>query len=257
MFKTRLATLLLTSSLAGSALTACGDRAPHIIQVHPESSPLEPRQGQMTVTGQATLEVSPDCADILVTISVENGKTAAAVKTLEHKKLALVAALQALGVETAQVKLSNLGLDPVYAVDGRGSATQLVRGYRASITVTATTKDFGKIGDIVEAAASSGSTSISTSFRRSDLAELKKKVRDMALKAAREKAEQTASTLGIKLGRIVSVGENAGGYMWTNQYFPSNSMAAITTQDAAVVLGGQLQPLTLDVSVGYELASET
>jgi uncharacterized protein len=257
MSKHRLATLLLSSSLVTLALAGCGDRAPHIIQVHPEKASPEPRQGQMSVNGQATLEVSPDCADITISISIESGKTAAAVKSLEQKKLALVTALNALGVETAQVKLSNLGLDPVYAVDGVGRTTQFVRAYRASITVTATTKDFGKIGDIVDAAATSGSTSITTSFRRSDLADLKKRVREMALKAAKEKAEQTAATLGIKLGRIVSVVENAGGYMWTNQYFPSNSMAALAAPDPALVLGAQLQPLTLDVSIGYELATET
>jgi uncharacterized protein len=256
MLHRRLVTLLFSSSLTAAALVGCGDRAPHIIQVHPEKSSPEPRQGQMAVNGQATLEVSPDCADITLTIVVENAKTAAAVKGLEQKKLALVTALQAIGVETAQVKLSNLGLDPIYAVDGEGRTTQFVRAYRASVTVTATTKDFGKIGDIVDAAATSGSTSITTSFRRSDLSELKKKVRDMALKAAKEKAEQTASTLGIKLGRIVSVTENAGGYMWTNQYFPSNSMAALAATDAAIVIGGQLQPLTLDVSIGYELATD-
>ena len=34
------------------------------------------------------------------------------------------------------------------------------------------------------------------------------------------KAEQTAKSLGIKLGRITSVAENAGGYTWSQEYFP-------------------------------------
>jgi uncharacterized protein YggE len=255
MFKKSLAAIVLASSF-GSLGAACGDRAPHIIQVPAQRGDNPERPGQMTVNGQATLEVSPDCADISITIAVENGKTSLAVKQLEQKKLAMIEALNKSGVETSQVKLSSLVLDPVYAVDSRGYQTTSVRTYRSQITVTATTRDFAKIGDIMDAGASAGATSMSSAFRRSDLADLKKKVRDQALSAAKAKAEQTASALGIKLGRVVSVAENAGGYMWSNAYFP-NSASTMNLQTSAVAIGGSLQPLTIDVSVGYELASDT
>jgi uncharacterized protein YggE len=248
MLTKSLAALVLASSLA--TLGACGDRAPHIIQVPAQKVDIE-RPGTMTVTGQATLELSPDCADVSITIGVEHDKTSLAMKQLEQKKLAMLAALDKAGIESPQVKLSSLGIDPVYAVDARGYPTSFVRTYRAQITVIATTKDFAKISDIMDAGASAGATSMSTQYRRSDLAEQKQKVRDMALAAAKAKAEQTAKALGITLGRVVSVGENAGGHMWGNQYFPN----AASTMDAhtAVALGGTLQPLTLDVTVGYEL----
>jgi uncharacterized protein YggE len=255
MLKKSLAAIVLASSFA-SLGAACGDRAPHIIQVQPQRTDTPDRPGQMTVNGQATLEVSPDCADISITIAVENGKTSLAVKQLEQKKLAMIEALNKSGVETGQVKLSSLVLDPVYAVDGRGYQTSMVRTYRSQITVTATTRDFGKIGDIMDSGASAGATSMSAAFRRSDLAELKKKVRDQALAAAKAKAEQTATALGIKLGRVVSVAENAGGYMWNSAYFP-NAASTMDVQAATVAIGGSLQPLTLDVSVGYEFAKET
>lgn len=259
MLKKSLTAIVLASSFA-SLGAACGDRAPHIIQVPaphgPHAGDTPDRPGQMTVNGQATLEVSPDCADISITIGVENIKTGLAVKQLEQKKLAMIEALNKSGVETGQVKLSSLVLDPVYAVDGRGYPTSFVRTYRSQITVTATTRDFAKIGDIMDAGATAGATSMSTSFRRSDLADLKKKVRDQALAAAKAKAEQTATALGIKLGRVVSVAENVGGYMWSSAYFP-NSASTMNGQTAAVAIGGSLQPLTLDVSVSYEFAKET
>jgi len=250
MLKKSLVALFLASSLA-----ACGDRAPHIIQVPASSAEIE-RPGIMTVNGQATLEVSPDCADLTITISSDHSVPGTSVKQLENRKLALVAALQKIGIETGQVKLSNLQLDPIYAQNRDGWSTLKVQTYRSQITITATTKDFAKIGDMMDAAASAGATSMSTAFRRSDLPELKKKVRDMALAAAKAKAEQTASTLGIKLGRITTVAENQGGYMWSNAYFPqvANTM---DRQDTAVVLGGSLQPLTLDVNITFELAKST
>ena len=251
MMKTTLAALLLASSL-----TACGDRAPHVIAM-PNHGDVD-RPGNMTVTGQATLEVSPDCADLTITIAADNIKPGHAAKQLEAKRLILIGALQKLGVEVADIKLSNLELDPIYEPNEEGWATLEVRTYRAQMTVTATTKDFSKIADMMDAAASSGAKSISNQFRRSDLPELKKKVRDMALTAAKDKAKQTADALGIKLGRITAVAENQAGLMWQHTYFPQVSNAMETRNTTSpVVLGGSLQPLTLDVTISYELPKAT
>ncbi len=232
------------SLLALLALTACHDTK----VVMPQSLP---QPGQMTVTGTATLEVSPDCADLTMTLSSDDAKPGAATQHVEAEENTLVAALQKLGVEGVDLKLSYLTLEPVY-----DESWLHIRTYRAQITVTATTHDFGKIASIMEAGATAGATSLSSAFRRSDLPELKKKVREMALTAAKEKAQQTAKALDIKLGRITSVAENVGGSMWSSAYFPQVSNMA-QSQAAPTTLGGALQPLTLDVTIGYELARET
>ena len=94
---------------------------------------------------------------------------------------------------------------------------------------------------------------MSSQFRRSDLADLKKKVREMALTAAKDKAAQTAKALGIDLGRVVSVAESPNGQMWGSQYFPNVAMTADKTP-SPVSIGGAMQPLTLDITIGFELA---
>lgn len=250
MLKQSLAALVLASSL-----TACGDRTPQVITVPTPANADVDKPGQMMINGQATLEVSPDCADLTITLAADHIRPGTAVKQLEEKKQTMITALKKIGVETADVKLSNLQLDPIYEPNREGWATLKVRTYRAQITVTATTKDFSKIAEIMDASANAGATSISNQFRRSDLPALKKKVREMALTAAKDKAKQTADTLGIKLGRVMSVVENQGGMMWHATYFPqvANSMEVRDTSGAAV-LGGSLQPLTLDVTIGFELA---
>ena len=105
--------------------------------------------------------------------------------------------------------------------------------------------------------ADAGASQLSSAFRRSDLPELKKKVRDMALAAAKDKAKQTATALGIDLGRVVAVSENAGGSMWNATYFPqvANAMERNDVQ-GGTALGGTMQALTLDVSVGYQLSTK-
>jgi uncharacterized protein YggE len=183
-----------------------------------------------------------------MTLSADDPTPGPATAQVQREEDALVASLKKLGVEGADLKLSYLTLQPVY-----DDHWLKIRTYRAQITVTATTRDFAKIAPLMEAGANAGATSLSSAFRRSDLADLKKKVREMALTAAKDKAAQTAGTLGIKLGRIVSVQENVGGQMWSNEYFPN----AVASQPAPATLGGALQPLTLDVTIGYELTRET
>lgn len=248
MLKRTLASVFLASSLF-----ACSDR---IITVPAPTAISAPVPGGMTVTGTATLEVSPDVADITMTIDVDGPRPGVATTGAQDKQQQIVDALKKLGLEASDVKLSTLSLNPKYEWVGNKN---VFKGYHAAITITATTKQFDKIGPIMEAGSQNGATAMTTQFRRSDLSELKKKVRDMALKAAKDKAHQTAAALDIQLGRVVSVGENAGGMMWTHAYFPqvANAMEMSSApRTVADALGGALQPLTLDVTIVYQLAHE-
>lgn len=241
---------LLAAFLLSTTLAACSDRTPQVIAVQqPGVAAVQP--GVMTVTGTATLEVSPDCADLTMTVSAEAARPGAAATALAKKQQGLVDAMKALGIETGSLKISYVTLNPLY----RG-VTMEVRGYRAEVVITATTKQFDQIASMMESAANTGVTAMSTQFRRSDIVALKKQVREMALKAAREKAQSTASALGIDLGRVTAVAEATGGMMWQSSYFPNfvaNEAAQAPTVVQNITLGGALQPLTLDVTVGFEL----
>jgi uncharacterized protein YggE len=249
MLTKTLAALAFTGSLV-TAVAAC--QRPQIIAVPAATDPARP--GQMTITGTATLEVSPDCADLTMTISADGAKPGLATTQVDAKEHALIAALGKLGVAGNDLKLSTLTLAPVYLPNPDGWAQITVHTYRATITVTATTRDFGKIASLMDAGAEAGASQMSSLFRRSDMPALKKQVRDMALKAAKDKAKQTADALGIGLGRVVSVAENAGGTMWSQAYFPQANASAVSNSGGS--LGGELQPLTLDVTIGYEVAQD-
>jgi len=255
----KLATLALALALPGTLLTTACSQKPTVITLDAKSGEnVTERPGAMTITGTATLEVSPDCADLTMTLTADGAKPGTAATLVQQRQTALVTALNKIGVETPDVKLSHLTLEPVYEPRPDGYWSNLkVHHYRASITVTATTKQFAKIGAIMEAGGEAGATSMSSQFRRSDLADLKKKVREMALAAARDKANQTAKALDIDLGRITAVAENTGG-MWNHAYFPqvANSLERSDT-GSPIALGGTLQPLTLDVTINYELARKS
>ncbi|MGE5181486.1 MAG: SIMPL domain-containing protein [Acidobacteriota bacterium] len=241
----------MTKTLAALAL-ACSLAACGHDRIFPIPQNVE--RPKMVVTGTATLQVSPDCADLTMTLTADAPRPLAATTQVDKEEDALVAALTKAGVARADLKLSTLSLEPVTAP----LPPYAVTGYRAAIVVTVTTRDFTKIGALMEAGAEAGATTMSSQFRRSDLPELKKKVRDMALAAAQDKAKQTAHALGIELGHVVSVGEAPAGVMWSSAYFPqAQANAAMTMNQSSASLGGELQPLTLDITIGYELPTTT
>jgi uncharacterized protein len=251
MWKNTLARFALAASLL--TVPACADRGAAQIVAVPAGELAKP--GTMTVTGTAVLEVSPDCADLTMTIVGEGARPGQATAAVQQQQQVLVEALAKIGVGGADLKLSYLLLDPVYAQTTLGIPTQRITGYRAEVTVTATTKRFELVGPIMEAGANAGASSMSSQFRRGDLPELKKQVREMALKAAKEKAVQTAKALGIELGRIVTVAETPNGTMWGSAYFPQVANEAVSRPGGGT-LGGALQSLTLDVTLGFELAKQ-
>jgi uncharacterized protein YggE len=193
-----------------------------------------------------------------MTISAEQRRPGAATHDAQAAEDAVVAKLRQLHVDGKDLQLSSLQLEPIYDPqigDTRWQPPKL-HGYRAAITITATTHDFSQLPAMMEAAADAGATNMTSQFRRSDLDKLKREVRDMAIAAAKAKAEQTAQALGVHIGRIVTVAENAGGAMWSSEYFPQMTENMVASRPAGGALGGTLQSLALDITVGYELATE-
>jgi uncharacterized protein YggE len=169
----------------------------------------------------------------------------------------VIAKLEEAGVDAKDLKLSSLSLEPQYEEQVSPWSVPALHAYRAQITITATTRDFTKLSGLMEAGSDAGATAMSSQFRRSDLDQLKKQVRDMAIAAAKDKAAQMAKDLGIHLGRVTAVNESPGGYMWSNEYFPQAVGNVQAVRGGGDSLGGTLQPLTLDVTIGYELPTET
>jgi uncharacterized protein YggE len=246
MLKKTLASLLLTGSLL-----ACGD-APQVIVQAPSPVDVE-KPGHFVVQGTATIDVSPDCADVTMTISADAPKPGSATTSVQQKEQKLIAALLALGLENPDLKRSHLTLEPVYAQTPEGWAQLKVATYRARITITATTKKFDLVAPMMEAGGEAGASAMSTAFRRSDMSDLKRRVREMALAQAKEKAAQTAKVLGVDLGRIVSISETPSHYFAQPYLAKMDAAEADVARATAITLGGATQPLTFDVSIGFEL----
>ena len=165
------------------------------------------------------------------------------------------AALVTAGIATEDLAFSSLGIEPVYVYDEH--APPRLRGYRAAIDLTATSKQFEALPDVLEAAVSAGATNVTTERRVLDLPARKREVRDLALAAAKAKAEQTASALGVKLGRITAIDEASDdGTGWNGRWGRETAnvaQMAVAAPPSAGPLVGDAQTLSLTISLAYEL----
>jgi uncharacterized protein YggE len=198
-----------------------------------------------TVSGTATLEAVPDVADLHATIAVEHESAREATRLAHQRQTAARAALARAGVEGEGVALGRLDLRPVHH-----PKTGALLRYRAGVTITVTTADFDRLAPLMEALGAAGATEMSTAFRVADVAGLKKRVRQMAGQAAREKARELASAVGFELGDIRAVVEAPGGnWSWNGVY--ANAVASEAPPSAP---HGALEQLTVTITVTYDLS---
>lgn len=211
----------------------------------PDQAGAQPRG--FTVSGTATLEAIPDIADLRATISVEHASAREATRLAGQRQAAARAALDRAGVPAADLALGHLQLTPVHH-----PRTGALLRYQASVALTVSTRDFDRLAPLMEALGAAGATQMASTFRVADLPALKKKVRQMAGKAARAKADELASAVGFELGEIRAVVEAPGdGWGWNGVY-----ANAVATEAAPVAPHGDLQSVALTVTVTYDLKRE-
>jgi uncharacterized protein YggE len=160
------------------------------------------------VDGVAQLDLAPDLLDLVLTVQERAPTPAAAAAAAEKKREAVRAALSGAGVARDALVLSHLSLSPYWD----GDRTR-ARGYDASVTLIATIAP-ERLAAVADAAIGAGASGLSTRFRVSDLPTRKSILRDMALRAAQDKAEQMAATMGVKVGPVLALREDGGGGGW-------------------------------------------
>jgi uncharacterized protein YggE len=178
---------LVVCALAG--LTAAEDHAPSRF---------------VRVSGTAEVKVVPDRAVIAIGVEKQDPSASAAKHKEDMAARQILAALAANGIDDKDVQTTYLSLRPETSYVKKVRVSYFV----AQQTMTITVRDLAKLDSLLEALIKAGGNRIdSIGYETSDLRKYRDQARELAVKAAHEKAEALAKALGQSIGKALSIEE--------------------------------------------------
>jgi uncharacterized protein YggE len=165
----------------------------------------------IAVTGEASITVPPDLAQIDGGVTTE-AKTAREASDVNNTAMAKVlAALKASGLEPKNMQTSRLSLQPQYQQSQSNRNTPaVIIGYRASNRVTVQVRDVSKVAGVIDTLVAAGANDIGgINFSVTTASKLLDNARTEALADARRKADIYAKAAGVSLGAPLSIAEGS------------------------------------------------
>ena len=223
-----------TTILAGTLLTA-----PALAQVAPPAT--------ISVTGEATVSVAPDLAQIEAGVT-SDAKTAREASDANNAAMGKVLlALKGAGIEEKDFQTSRLSLQPQSAPNRPGGPPAIV-GYRASNRVTVRLRDVTKVANVIDTMVGAGANDLGgINFTVSNASKHLDEAREQAVADARRKAEIYAKAAGVTLGAPHSISEEGNAVP-----VPYRKMAVGMAAAAAPVAQGE-ETLQVTVSVTWAI----
>jgi uncharacterized protein YggE len=196
----------------------------------------------ISVTGEATVSVPPDQAEINggVTTEAKTAHEASEANNVAMGKVLL--GLKGAGIAEKDIQTSLLSLQPQNAPNHSGPP--LIIGYRASNRVTIRLRDVTKVANVIDILVGAGANDIGgINFMVSTASKLLDDAREQAMADARRKAEIYAKAAGVTLGSPLSISEEGSpGPM------PFRKMVGGMAAAAPVAQGEETLAVTVNVT---------
>jgi uncharacterized protein len=195
----------------------------------------------IAVNGEAAVKVVPDLVQISLTAENRSADLMAAkAQNDETVKGLMEYATKTLGIEARHVQTDFVTIEPTYRtcnyddeMSGKCSPLQITY-YTVRKGIQISLKDLTKYEGLMTKALQLGVTRIDNiDFVTTELRKHRDKAREMAAKAALEKAQALAATLGMKVGKPISINtENYSSYYWHGSYGSQRGNNSYMTQNA-------------------------
>jgi uncharacterized protein len=216
------------------------------MQVNAEqsTSPLS----SIRVTGQSTITANPDRAQIDIGVETHAQQSQAAATQNATRLTAVLAALRKAVGSSGEMKTASYSLNAEYEYHPNGSRT--LTGYVANNVVHVTLNDLGKVGTVIDAATDAGANEVQdVRFTLSDQQSVRAQALREAVLRAKADAGVLASTLDLKVLRIMAVESSDGGG-------PFQHIVPMARSFAAAKAPTPIEPGTIDVTANVTLTVE-
>ena len=236
--------LILAIALAfGTPMTACAQPQTATGYAMPADGTL------LSVSAEASAKRVPDVATISTGVVTQAADANAAMRANAVQMDKVMAAIKAAGIGERDVQTSGINLNPQYKYVE--NAPPSIVGYQASNTVNVKVRDLSKLGKVLDAFVEQGANQVNgPSFEVDKPDEAYDEARVAALKKAQARAQTYADALGLKVRRIISIGE--GGASFPRPMPMLRAMAA----DAGFAKETAISPGESTLSVNIEVVFE-
>ena len=164
----------------------------------------------ITVTGEAEVRVVPD--EVILTVGVEthDRELNLAKRQNDLRVEQVIATAADYGIEPKHVQTDYISVEPRYH---DGYEKQDFIGFFVRKNVEITLRDISKFEELLSDLLDDGVNYVhGIQFRTTDLREHRDRARDLAIKAAKEKAVALAGALGQEVGEPLTIREEQSGW---------------------------------------------
>ena len=170
-------------------------------------------QRTISVSGQGTASAPPDVATIQTGVVTQAAVAGEALAANSRAVKKIMEVLETHRIAAKDIQTSNFDVRPEYE-RGRGSGGGQRRpnivGYRVTNQVRVRLRHLPDLGKVLDALVAAGSNQISgISFGIDDPSGVLNQARNRAVRDARSRAELYAHAAGVRLGKVISISEQA------------------------------------------------
>ncbi|HWG74989.1 MAG TPA: SIMPL domain-containing protein [Acidimicrobiales bacterium] len=242
-------------AVSGTAPPGATAPAPALLATAPAAStPSVPAAGStITTEGTGAVSGTPNVMTVSIGVQTTAPRAGDALSQNNTVATAVQAVLARDGVAVADIQTGELSL---YAQQQDGSAST-VGGYQVSDVVTATLRNLGKAGSVIDdalAAAGDAGRLQGVSFSVADDSPLLSRARQQAVASARQDAQEMASAAGVKLVGLRSLSDQTSSgvpYATAGQPFAAG---AHTASAAPVPVQPGTQQTTVQVTAVWDVS---
>lgn len=197
---------------------------------------------QIAIGSRAEIKVTPDRANIHISVQTMAATAAAAATENASRQKAVIDALRALGLQANDISTVGYSVNPAQRYEP--NREPVVIGYTVVNTVLVEVRDLSMVGRIIDVAISRGANMVtSLSFYASNTEAARREAITMAVQRARLDADAAARAAGGTIGGLLEV--NVGAY------FPSPRPVEFTVRTTSQTADTPINPgdQTLTVAV--------
>lgn len=209
------------------------------------------RQATIHVTGEGSVQATPDMAEATFGVVSEASTVSEAVSANNEATAKVIEALKAGGVAAKDLQTSSFDIMPLSRHDPSGQRQPEITGYRVSNQLTVKIRQLPDLGALLDAGVQAGANQIhGIQMTVSEPGEQLDEARLKAMEDARRKAELLARAAGARLGRALEISESMASP--PRPYAQGLRMMASAEASSVPIETGE-QSLTARVSVTYAL----